>query len=384
MLIGSDSQVRDFLRREDLDGFLLVGDSVSDPDLFYLSRFLSSDSFALLLSEQRTILVSPMERGRALAEATVDCVKTTGQYLYREKLQALGRTLAYPAVLRDFLQSQGVNSLGLADNAPAKIYKSLCQDFSVRLLECPAQDWRVEKSGSEVAAIEDVQRQGEGAMAVAVDMIRRSSPRGEVLELDGQPLTSEQVRSALEMRLLQGGCEAVDTIVCGGPEAADPHRRGEGVLPANSPIVIDIFPRSRSSRYFADMTRTVVRGEPSPEVLEMYRSVKEALQVGQRALKPGISGSMVHQAVSQAFLDMGYPVGDERGFIHSTGHGVGLAVHERPSLGLCGEVLRAGNVVTVEPGLYFPGIGGVRLEDLVVISENGHRNLTCFEKSLVV
>jgi len=192
------------------------------------------------------------------------------------------------------------------------------------------------------------------------------------------------VRGAIEISLLEDGCEAAETIVAGGLQAADPHAAGRGPLAADWPIVIDIFPRAKASRYYADMTRTVLRGEASLEVVEMYRAVLMAQERGLAAVSAGISGREVHERVSEAFSEMGYKEREGCGFTHSTGHGVGLQVHENPSLSEVGEELQAGHVVTVEPGLYYPEIGGVRLEDLVVVEPAGCRDLTCFERELVL
>ena len=217
-----------------------------------------------------------------------------------------------------------------------------------------------------------------------MDLIASSEPRGDILCRQGQPITSEQVRSAIDISLLEDGCEAADTIVAGGFQAADPHTRGTGPLPANSPIVIDIFPRSKTHRYYADMTRTVLRGEAPLEVKELYDSVLAAQEAGIGAIRNGISGEEVHSIVSDVFLEMGYPERDGCGFNHSTGHGVGLDVHELPSLGEGGDILETSQVVTVEPGLYYPDIGGVRLEDLLVVRDRGCQNLTCFERDLIL
>ena len=132
------------------------------------------------------------------------------------------------------------------------------------------------------------------------------------------------------------------------------------------------------------MTRTVLKGEASSEVLELYRAVQMAQEAGFKAVKEGAAGSEVHRKVSDTFLELGYAEREGSGFTHSTGHGVGLEVHERPSLGEAGGALKSCQVVTVEPGLYYPDIGGVRLEDLVVVEENGCHNLTRFQKKLVV
>jgi Xaa-Pro aminopeptidase len=155
-------------------------------------------------------------------------------------------------------------------------------------------------------------------------------------------------------------------------------------LAANSPIVIDIFPRNKSSRYFADMTRTVLKGEAPIDVKEIYEAVCLAQAEGLRAIRAGVYGKEVHSRVSEVFRDQGYPETEGQGFTHSTGHGVGLDVHEKPSLGEAGEILPESCVVTVEPGLYYPDIGGVRMEDMVVVKKDGCDNLTLFEKKLVI
>jgi len=132
------------------------------------------------------------------------------------------------------------------------------------------------------------------------------------------------------------------------------------------------------------MTRTVLRGEADPEVVEIYGAVLAAQEAGISAVRAGATGREVHARVCQVFEERGYPERDGRGFIHSTGHGVGLAIHERPSLSEVGGILTEGNVVTVEPGLYYPELGGVRLEDLLVVREDGCENLTRLEKRLIL
>ncbi|VVB66963.1 Xaa-Pro dipeptidase [uncultured archaeon] len=368
-----------------MDGLLFIGDSICDTDMFYFSHFLTQDRFTLLVQEKIALLVSSMEKGRARKEACADEVVSTSEYGIMEKLQASGRPdEAYRQVLVEFLRERGVRRLGVPFRFPAGIYMHLCRDFLVSVLDSPVSHWRAVKTGQEQDAIRSSQKACEKAMRLAVALIASSETRGDLLFRHGQPLTSEQMRSVIEVALLEEGCEAVDTIVAGGVAASDPHARGTGVLPANAPIVIDIFPRSKSSRYFADMTRTVLKGEASLEVKEIYQAVLQAQIVGLKAVRAGVSGKEVHSRVLQVFRERGYPDRVGCGFTHSTGHGVGLEVHERPSLGEAGEILEAGNVVTVEPGLYYPKIGGVRLEDLAVVTARGNENLTNFEKKLVL
>ena len=379
------SDILRFLDSSNIDGFLFVGDSICNSDMYYLSHFLAGDRFAILFQEKTTILVSSMEKGRAKKESCADEVLSTQDYHIMEKLKSCTKPeMAYPEVLKDFLRDHGILRLGVAYSFPAGIFQPLSRHFDIQILESPARRARAKKSPQEIVNITSAQKACERAMRRAVELIASSEPRGDILCCLGQPLTSEQVRSAIDISLLEDGCEAADTIVAGGIQAADPHMRGAGPLPANSPIVIDIFPRSKSHRYYADMTRTVLRGEAPQEVKELYHAVLAAQEAGIGAIRSDVTGEEVHSAVSDVFLEMGYPERDGCGFTHSTGHGVGLDVHEMPSLGEGGEILKSSHVVTVEPGLYYPDIGGVRLEDLVVVRDKGCQDLTHFEKDLVL
>jgi Xaa-Pro aminopeptidase len=166
-----------------------------------------------------------------------------------------------------------------------------------------------------------------------------------------------------------------DVIVAGGDQGVDPHERGQGPLFARQPIVLDIFPRSRVSGYWGDITRTVIRGPATPGQLRQYQTVLRAQTRALAAVKPGVTGAAIHALVCEEFAKAGYKTesvgGLPRGFIHSTGHGVGLEIHEAPSVSPAGTALEPGHVITIEPGLYYPGVGGVRIEDTVVVTETG-------------
>jgi Xaa-Pro aminopeptidase len=374
-----------FLSENDLDGFLFVGDSLCHPDMFYLSRFFATDRFTILATDEIHLLVSGMEAGRASKESSASDIASTSDFGIMDRLRSLGRPEeAYLQVLKEFLRGHQVSRLGVPQRFPAELYRRLSKDFRISILESPVSRLRAVKSDWEIEAINSTQRSCEAAMRLAVDLISKSEPVGERLYLEGVPLTSERVRGAIEVSLLERGCDAVDTIVAGGLDAANPHARGSGPLPANAPIVIDIFPRSKSTRYFADMTRTVLRGSASPKVKEIYDAVLDAQLTGLSTVRAGVYGREVHERVCQVFKDHGYSEREGRGFIHSTGHGVGLDIHERPTLSEAGETLEENNVVTVEPGLYYPEIGGIRIEDLVVVTSKGCDNLTRFERELII
>jgi Xaa-Pro aminopeptidase len=220
-------------------------------------------------------------------------------------------------------------------------------------------------------------------MAHAVTLIRRASVRKGILYLDAKPLTSEYIKYAMHCVLLEHGCSAEDTIVSCGEDTAIPHMTGTGPLRADEPILIDLFPVHEKSGYYADMSRTVVKGEPSGDILEMYTALREAKQLAVSRIKSGISGAELHQLVVDFFKDRGYG-NDTQGFVHNLGYGVGLQIHELPTVGPSGKTLETGNVITIEPGLYYPGIGGVRLEDIGAVTKTGFDNFTSFPEDMVI
>jgi len=196
------------------------------------------------------------------------------------------------------------------------------------------------------------------------------------------------MRAVIETFLISRGAVPSHTIVACGKEAADPHQIGAGYLKAHQPIIVDIFPRLVSSGYWGDMTRTFVKGKASSELRKMYRTVREGQDIGLSMICDGASGLKIHQAIQNHFAGRGFFTGTRRGrqvgFFHGTGHGVGLEVHEMPRISVRDDILRSGHVVTVEPGLYYPDIGGVRLEDLVVVRNEGGDNLTRFRRKLEI
>jgi Xaa-Pro aminopeptidase len=203
----------------------------------------------------------------------------------------------------------------------------------------------------------------------------------------GTPLTSERLRSIIDCAIMQVSGLAANTIVAGGKQACDPHERGYGPLRANKPIIIDIFPRSQKTGYFGDITRTVVRGRADEATRKLYDTVLRGQKIAFDKMRAKTKTSEIHKAVQDFFVKQGYKTGRRdghmEGFFHGTGHGLGMEIHEAPRVGATstGE-LKRGHVVTVEPGLYYPEIGGVRLEDVALVTGNGAKNLTRFEKVL--
>jgi Xaa-Pro aminopeptidase len=250
---------------------------------------------------------------------------------------------------------------------------------------------RRSKNEHEIGGIRRAQRAAEAGMGAAQAMLAAADVDGKSLMLDAEPLTSERLKTAIAQAFIEHGSGADIIIAAGGPQGAVGHDTGSGPLYTESPIVIDLGPRDLESGCFADMTRTFVVGEPPEEIVEWHRLTLEALERSLEAIRPGVSGRAVFDIACDVYEEAGHKTGRTKekgvplheGFFHALGHGVGLEIHEQPILGLVGgKDLVPGDVVTVEPGLYRQGFGGVRLEDLVLVTGEGYENLTEFPYDL--
>jgi Xaa-Pro aminopeptidase len=378
---------------------LFYADGYRFPDVYHVTRFLTPDPIIALEQDGEVVIVAhPLEEGRARKESRAREVLGIDRFGAKELLATgITREELDAEITKRFLESRGLRRvsvppsfpLGMAERLRARgIELAVAQDLS---------DRRRAKRPDEIAALEATQRATEDAWARGVDALKRATVRKDgTLELDAAPFTAERLRAIVESRLLELGCASEGAIIAPGKQAADPHMIGSGPLRAGEAIVMDIFPQSKATRYFADMTRTVAKGEPPEEIAKIYEITKRAQDAGIKALRPGITGREVHALVEDVIWEAGYDTqrpgqqrskngGAPRGFIHGTGHGVGLEIHEMPSVGPSGiQPLLVGDVVTVEPGIYLPELGGVRLEDMLVITETGSRNLTRAPRELVV
>lgn len=385
------TDISETLKAAGADAYLMHG-AIHDSDIYYATRFLASDSFSYMLAANgdETLLISDMEKGRAEIESRVpaDKIKTTSDYRYREiAKEKKDADLAYTLVLKEMLAEKKIRTAAVSYDFPAYYFNMLQKEgISVVLIKSPFGKARSVKNTAEIEKIAQSQKAAEAAMAAAIDMISRSSPDDTgtgKLVYDGQVLTGKAVLLEITRVLMENDCADEETIVSCGPDSADPHGKTYGSLYANHPIVIDIFPQHKYNRYFGDMTRTVIRGDASEELIRMYDAVKTAQEIGVKTAKPGATCADVHNAVCDALEAAGYDTyrsGSKVGFIHTTGHGVGLDIHEMPSVSDNPYVLEPGNVITIEPGLYYPDIGGIRIEDTIVITKDGCRNLNTMPK----
>ena len=379
-----------FLDETGVDGYLIEADGDA-ADQRYLSGFTAPDPFVTLYDGRVHLLVSALEYGRAKRTAAADSVERHADYDHRSNVEEHGSHGGKSRTVAAFLDAHGVESVSVPAEFPVGSADGL-RERGVTV-EADADgvvgSIRARKLAPEIEHIRATQRANEAAMGRAEALLGAATANDGTLYLDGDPLTAERVKRGIEIELLEHDCALDETIVACGSDAADPHDRGSGPLSADEPIIVDIFPRSKASGYYADMTRTFCVGEPSETVRRWHELTCEAQAAALDAIEAGVPGNEVHGAVCDVYEDAGLPTlradeTTETGFIHTTGHGVGLDIHERPRLSEAETELEAGHVVTVEPGLYDPAVGGVRVEDLVVVTEAGCENLTDYPKELLV
>jgi len=378
-----------FFETEDLDAYLMISESTHHADMYYLTRFLAPDPFTYLRTrDEELIVVSQMEYGRALKESKID-VRSGLDYGMLEKIKRTGDARkGFCEFLLEILKREDATRIAVPPDFPIFIGDEL-RDSGVKVnpVDGLIESERMIKDPDELAFIKKAQHACEEAMQVAIDMIKQAKVRDGLLISGDEVLTSEKIKARIIYHLIELGCEIDDLIVAPGNQAADPHCSGSGPLMANEPVVIDIFPRLQRERYYADMTRTISHGEPSSELKDMYDAVLAAQEKAIGMIRSKVTCAEVHSVVCDVFEKRGYGTireGDTVGFIHSTGHGVGLDIHEKPSISDNDYELSAGNVITIEPGLYYPGVGGIRMEDLILVRKDGFENLTNFRKEMVI
>lgn len=365
---------------------MLVDKPSHSADLRYAVKFNSEDPVVLLKHRGKTsIVVSAMEQERvrrACPQARIYSPRELG--MTRKSQKRISNWVVY------LLRREKVSRVLVPSDFPVAIAEKMKkQELRITISRNDIFPERAVKSPAEINCIRQAQQAGVFAVRAATDLLAKSRVRKNgQLETRGEPLTAEYLHKLIMKTLLDHNCIGQDIIVAPGRQAADPHEVGRGPIQAGKGIVLDIFPRHIEHGYWGDISRTLAKGQTSVEYTQMYNAVKAAQQAALERVRPGVKCATVHNAAASELKRRGFKTefrdGRPNGFIHSTGHGVGLDIHENPSVSPNDVRLKKGNVITIEPGLYYPEIGGVRIEDTVEVTSNGWRYLVTCEKKLQV
>jgi Xaa-Pro aminopeptidase len=375
---------------------LIIGDTFRSPELRHEVPLGVPDPFLYLERDgARHVYVGSMEVDRirgAAAGVTVHPLEEIG--IDELCAQGIGwREIRLEWAVRACLHS-GLTHAAVPTTFPAAHLDRIRQaGVELTVDQTVFDERRRVKIGAELEGVRRAQQAAEAGLATGVSLLHRAENRDGTLLLDGEPLTVERVKAAMRRVFAEHGCSAEEFIVAPGPQGAAGHEMGHGPIRYGEPVVFDLWPRDDASSCYADMTRTVAVGPVADGVREWHRLTKQALEATTALIRAGIDCRAVFDAACDVYEAAGYPTQRTKspgevlrhGFFHGLGHGVGLEVHEGPYMGLLPDgALRAGDVVTLEPGLYDPAIGGVRLEDLVLVTDDGCEVLTRFPYDLEV
>lgn len=373
------------------DAQVIYSASESDANMLWATRFFAPDPFILIGKRgKRYLVMNDLEIDRAKSQASVDKVLSYSEY--QRKLQRKGVQFPAPSqVLTEVLSDLHVRNIEVPAGFPVWVADRL-RNEKIQVQPKPDPFWpdREFKTKEEIRFIGDSLRAAEFGMEAGINAIKRTEIRKDgYLYFEGTRFTSETLKRIINTEIMARGYVPSHTIVASGDQCVDPHNQGSGPIRAHTSIIMDIFPRSQKTGYFGDITRTVVRGSASERLKHAYHCVSHAQEIGFCRIRDDASAYDIHHEILNYFTAQGFPTGLQngrmQGFFHGTGHGLGLDIHEAPSFGQRSRnTLRVGNVVTVEPGLYYEGMGGVRLEDVVVVKKTGCKNLVKIPKFLEV
>lgn len=364
------------------EALLLVSASEGDSNMLYAVGMFVPDPFIFFQHKKKKyVVMSDLEVDRAKRQAKVDQVLSLSDC--QKKLRNTGNSSPTLIDVLDWLfRERGIRSLIVPANFSAFLMDQLrAKGFNVEIKRDPFFAERETKRAEEVRHITESLRVAKLGLEAGIRALKRAKPgRGGTLYLNGSKLTSERLKTAVNTRIMAQGWLPSHTIISSGNQCVDPHHEGTGPIKANTSIIFDIFPRSQKNGYFGDLSRTVVRGRASDRLKKIYATVQAGQKIGFDLIRDGVNGKEVHQKILDLFAREGFPTGQIKGrmqgFFHGTGHGLGLDIHEAPRIAPVDATLKTGHVVTVEPGLYYLGVGGVRLEDVVLVTANANKNLT--------
>lgn len=382
--MSKNKQLIEFLESTDSDAFLKQDISNKDANMFYLTDLKIPDPAVYLQTQEESILMiyRSLELNRAREESSVDQVRSSNEYTTSEEDHSF-RSLV--GLLRD----ENIQNIAVAEDFELGLTKKLEEEeFEIKVIDDLVMESRKQKSSAEIDKLRNVQKITEDAMKETEKILAKSSVEDEKLYFNEKPLTSERLKSKIEKFLLDAECRNPEgLIVTSGKASADAHKRESGKIKAYEPIIVDIFPQHKSM-YFGDMTRTFVKEKANEKLRKMKKAVLEAQEVAFEVLEQGEGTEVkeIHNSVCKVLEKHGYQTprtgAETKGFIHSTGHAVGLDLHEPPKVAENKKELKAGNVLTIEPGLYIPEVGGIRMEDMILITEDGYENFNSMHKKL--
>ena len=369
---------------------LIIADSERDSNMYYATGFPAPDPFVFIRKGNEKIMItSDLELDRAKSESKADKVLSISKY-ERVIRKSGGNSFCLIEIVAAALREMNITKLQVPANFSVEYADFLRKNgFRLEVKKEPLFDSREIKNEEEIEHIVKTLRNTEYALEKAVDCIRKSKVRdGFLFSARNIQITSESIRQMINVELMKRGCTAKHTIVSCGEHSCVPHNTGSGPIKANESIIFDVFPKDEETGYYADISRTVVKGKASRSLKKMYKAVASAQDLVFKSAGNDTRGDVIHRKVMKHLTSLGFKTGKVKGkmqgFFHGTGHGVGLDVHEPPRISKSKCTLKTGHIVTVEPGLYYPGVGGVRLEDMILITDDGCTNLTKSPKVLEV
>ncbi len=367
-----------------IPSLLLYSDTARSADMLYFGRFNVPDPFiALGIGRKKIAVLNALEFGRARKTSGFDVVFPLEPWLKKARERHTDAKVGAAEVIALLARHYKQRGFSVPEDFPAGLCDRL-RALGLKITPVAALfPEREIKTAAEAAAIREGNRCSALGIAAAEKLLRASKIIGGKLVHNGKPLTSEKLRTAIEIACLEAGALSIGTIAAGGDQACDPHERGHGPLRANELIIVDVFPRVSATGYHGDMTRTFLKGRASEAQHNLVSAVRAAQLASLHVVRTGVNGRHVHQQCLDVFARHGFetkhtPKGSV-GFFHGTGHGLGLDVHEPPRMsGTVDYILKKGSVVTVEPGLYYPGLGGCRIEDVVQVTDAKPKLLSSF------
>lgn len=374
------------------DNFLLVADSERNADMLYAVRMFVPEPMIWFTRKDRPYVVVPDSVLGRVRRAPKPCQALAfSRYERSWEREHPGEVAKFGDILRTVLLAHRIKKVTVPDLFPIGLAKALRRGgIKVKLKEGALFPDRAFKTADEVKKINAAVVMAEVGISEGIHTLRHAKiGAGKRLLVHNTPLTAEKLRAVIETAILQAGGSAAHTVVACGRAGGDPHQRGHGPLLAHQPILIDVLPRSQRTGYYGDVARTVVRGRATEFVRAAFGAVNEASEAVQRLLRDGTPAVEAHREAERVFRERGYRntrvAGRMSGFFHASGHGVGLDARESPRLSTRSrDTLRAGHVVAVGPSLRFPDVGGIRIEDVMLVTKNGGKNLTKLERQLEV